>query len=55
MSIPLKSYPVSNPNPEITNAEVGMNIPASLVPQKMELPMSGCESQIRVIPAANGA
>lgn len=55
MSVPLKSYPANNANPEITNAEVGMNIPASLVPQKMELPMSGCESAIRVIPAANGA
>ena len=55
MSVPLRSYPANNANPEITNAEVGMNIPASLGPQKMELPMSGCESAIRVIPAANGA
>jgi hypothetical protein len=55
MSVPLKSYPANNPNPEISNADVGMNIPASLVPQRMELPMSGCESAIRVIPAANGA
>jgi len=55
MSVPLRSYPANNANPEITNAEVGMNIPASLVPQKMELPMSGCESVIRVVPAANGA
>jgi len=55
MSIPLKSYPPNNANPEISNADVGMNIPASLVPQRMELPMSGCESAIRVIPAANGA
>lgn len=55
MSVPIRSYPANNANPEISNAEVGMNIPASLVPQKMELPMSGCESAIRVIPAANGA
>ena len=55
MSVPLRSYPANNANPEITNSDVGMNIPASLVPQKMELPMSGCESAIRVIPAANGA
>lgn len=55
MSVSLKSYNNANANPMITNEEVGMNIPASLVPQRMELPLSGCETNIRVIPASNGS